>query len=74
MIFNGRVSSPLAFRAVIVTTYSPGVFSDPVICPVLASSVRPSGICAAEKVIGLSPVAAAVKRNGCPGRTPNTFA
>src|SRR4051794_19848425 len=43
-------------------------------CPVAASSFKPAGNPLAEKVIGRSPVAATVKMNGLPGRTPNTFA
>src|SRR5208282_3990252 len=46
----------------------------PVICPVLASSFKPSGNPSALNAMGRSPVAAMVKRNGWPGRTPNTLA
>ena len=53
---------------------SPFVFSVPVIWPVFSSSFRPLGRFFAENVIGRSPVAGIVNRNGEPGRTPKTLA
>ena len=50
----------------------PGFVSVPVIRPVVASSFNPDGNPFSEKVIGRSPVAAIMKRNGLSGLTPKT--
>jgi hypothetical protein len=60
--------------AVSVTLKSPGFVSLPVIRPVFASSDNPSGSPFAEYVIGSSPVAGIVNKNGLSGRTPKTRA
>jgi len=54
--------------------YLPGFFNVPVICPVLESRLSPEGSPSAENIIGRSPAAAILNKNGDPGRTPNTFA
>src|SRR5581483_2601483 len=73
-ILNCCVASPSEFLACSVTTNVFDFSNSPTICPVFASSCKPSGKLSAEKVIGRSPVAAMVKRNGWPGRTPKIFA
>src|SRR5882724_3356681 len=68
------LACPLAFWAPSVTAKVPALVIVPVMSPVCASTVRPAGNPAAEKVMGLSPVAGIVKRTGEPGRTPKTLA
>ena len=46
--------------------------TEPVILPVAESSESPLGKPSAVKVIGRDPVAGIAKKNGDPGRTPNT--
>src|ERR1039457_159073 len=60
---------PGKFFARSVTVNSPLVFNLPVMRPDCESSFNPRGSFFAEKVIGRSPVAGIVKRNGEPGRT-----
>src|ERR1043166_4225906 len=74
MILNFCGAAARAFRAISVTGYSPFSFNTPVIRPVSGSSCNPAGNPFASKASGRSPVAAIVKRNGDPGRTPKTFA
>ena len=69
-IFRSRSLLPSAFSAFSRTTYSPAFFTRPVMRPVRESSFSPLGKPSAEKVMGRAPVAATVKRNSDPGRTP----
>jgi len=74
MILNSRLAAPREFLARKVTRYSPFFSIAPVIRPVCGSSCKPAGKLSAAKVIGRSPVAAMVNKNGEPGRTPKIVA
>src|ERR1035437_10333552 len=67
-------TDPREFFAPSITMCSPFIASAPVMRPVAGSSFSPLGRFCAEKLIGRSPVAAIVNRNGDPGRTPKTDA
>jgi hypothetical protein len=69
-IFNSRVAAPSAFRAPIFTVKLPAWATFPVICPVAGSSTSPAGRPSAENVIGRSPVAVSVNKNGLPRTLP----
>src|SRR5882724_4863470 len=73
-ILNFRFAVPSELFARNVTTYSPALVNVPVMWPVCGSSCRPDGKLSAAKVIGRSPVAAMVNKNGEPGRTPKISA
>src|SRR5260370_18492215 len=73
-ILNFRLAAPREFFARKVTRYSPLLSSVPVIRPVCGLSCKPAGKLSAAKVIGRSPVAATVNKNGEPGRTPKIAA
>src|SRR5437763_6216189 len=59
--------APLAFFARSVTITCPGFVNEPVISPVLESTVRPAGKSLTENSMGRSPVAGIRYRNGEPG-------
>ena len=73
-LLNSRVALPRAFLADTTTEYVPFFATEPDMRPVVASRLNPAGRLAAANLIGRSPVAAMVKRTGCPGRTPKTLA
>src|SRR6218665_134700 len=73
-IENLREALPCELLAFTVILYSPASFKTPVIIPFRASSFKPLGRLATEKVMGASPDAAIRKRTGEPGRTPNILA
>src|SRR5277367_2212055 len=73
-ILNFRLAAPREFFARNVTTYSPALVNAPVMRPVWGSSCKPAGKLSAAKVIGRSPVAAMMNKNGEPGRMPKISA
>ena len=70
-IASGRCATPWAFVAESVTAHVPALAGLlPVMMPVEASRVRPSGSPVASKRIGRVPVHGTRYRNGWPGRHP----
>src|SRR6185312_10774870 len=74
IILNFRFVFPSAFFARNVTVYSPFLSRRPEMRPDSASTRSPLGKSSTAKLIGRSPVAGIVNRNGEPGRTPKTSA
>ena len=71
---NFLSAAPSLFSARSVTVNSPAVGKVPVRRPVWESSISPDGRGVAENLMGRSPVAGIMNKNGEPGRTPKTLA